>query len=111
MRMIGIFALILALGASTAAAETIDIGGVARTYITQFPGTKPAPLVVALHGNTQTGADMRTRTSWALVANRERFGVIFPDGLNHAWADLRPDTSAPAGRRPPAPTTSPSSSN
>ena len=101
MRMIGIFARILALGASTTAAETIDIGGVARTYITQFPGIKPAPLVVALHGNTQTGTDVRTRTSWALVANRERFGVIFPDGLNHAWADLRPDTKR-AGRAPPA---------
>ena len=101
--MIRIFAIILAiaLGPGMAKAETIDIGGVARTYLTQFPDSKPAPLVIALHGNTQTGADMRTRTSWALVANRERFGVIFPDGLNHAWADLRPDSKR-AGRVPPA---------
>ncbi len=71
-----------------------------RTFLTQFPDLKPAPLVIVLHGNTQTGADMKARTSWPLVANRERFGVIFPDGLNHAWADLRSDTKR-AGRVPP----------
>jgi polyhydroxybutyrate depolymerase len=100
--MIRIFAVILAVmfGAASAAAETIEIGGVARAFLTQFPDRKPAPLVIVLHGNTQTGADMKTRTSWPLVAKRERFGVIFPDGLNHAWADLRPDTKR-AGRVSP----------
>jgi polyhydroxybutyrate depolymerase len=95
------WSLAIVLGASAAAAETIEIGGVTRSYLTQFPETKPAPLVVVLHGNTQTGADMRTRTSWSLVASRERFGVIYPDGLNHAWADPRPDSKR-AGRAPPA---------
>ena len=93
--------LALALGTDVATAATIDIGGVTRSYISQFPVTKPAPLVVVLHGNTQTGADMKLRTSWSLVANRERFGVVYPDGLNHAWADLRLD-SRRAGRVPPA---------
>lgn len=93
--------LAIALGADVANAETIDIGGVTRNYISQFPETKPAPLVVVLHGNTQTGADMKLRTSWSLVASRERFAVVYPDGLNHAWADLRP-ASKRAGRVPPA---------
>ena len=93
--------LAVMLCAAAAGAETIDVGGAARSYLTQFPETKPAPLVIVLHGNTQTGADMRTRTSWSLVASRERFGVIYPDGLNRAWADLRPD-SRRAGRPPPA---------
>jgi polyhydroxybutyrate depolymerase len=95
------FAIPIALCAGTARAETIDVGGMARTYLAQFPDSRPAPLVIVLHGNTQTGADMRTRTSWSLVANRERFGVIYPDGLNRAWADLRPDSKR-AGRPPPA---------
>jgi polyhydroxybutyrate depolymerase len=90
----------IAFAAGPVAAETVEIGGVARTFLTQFPDVKPASLVIVLHGNTQTGADMKARTSWALVANRERFGVIFPDGLNHAWADLRPDTKR-ADRVPP----------
>jgi polyhydroxybutyrate depolymerase len=95
------YAIAIALCAGTARAETIDIGGVTRTYLTQFPDSRPAPLVIVLHGNTQIGADMRTRTSWSLVASRERFGVIYPDGLNRAWADLRPDSKR-AGRPPPA---------
>ena len=90
----------IAFGMATAAAETIEVGGVARTFLAQFPDAKPAPLVIVLHGNTQSGADMKARTSWPSVARRERFGVIFPDGLNHAWADLRPDTKR-AGRVPP----------
>lgn len=85
---------------SPALSDTIDINGVARTYIVQFADKKPAPLVIVLHGNTQTGNDMVTRTSWPAVARREHFGAVFPDGLNRAWADLRPDTNR-AGRAPP----------
>ena len=62
--------------------------------------TKPASLVIVLHGNTQTGSDIAKRTSWPAVARRENFSVVFPDGLNRAWADLRPGTKR-AGRAPP----------
>jgi polyhydroxybutyrate depolymerase len=100
--MIRIFALIgaLAFGASAALAERIDINGVTRTFTAQLPGTRLAPLVVVLHGNTQTGADMASRTSWPEIAKREHFGVVFPDGLNRAWADFRPNANR-AGRAPP----------
>ena len=99
--MIRFLALLLVLtGANAAAAETITVGKVSRQYTVRLPDTKPAPLVIVLHGNTQTGADMITRTAWPAVAKREGFGVVFPDGLNHSWADLRP-TSLRAGRIPP----------
>src|SRR5437868_5527423 len=102
LRMIRFVALLLVLTCASAAsaAETIAIGGVTRHYAAQLPTTKPAPLVIVLHGNTQTGADMTTRTAWPAVAKREGFGVVFPDGLNHSWADLRPNTLR-AGRVPP----------
>ena len=80
--------------------DSIGINGVTRTFTARLPDTRPAPLVIVLHGNTQTGADMVARTSWPDVAKRERFGVVFPDGLNRAWADLRP-TAKRAGRAPP----------
>jgi polyhydroxybutyrate depolymerase len=86
--------------ANPALADTLDVGGVTRTFTAQLPDTKPAPLVIVLHGNTQTGADMAERTSWPQVAKREHFGVVFPDGLNRAWADLRP-SSKRAGLAPP----------
>jgi polyhydroxybutyrate depolymerase len=81
--------------ASPALAESINVGGTARTFTAQLPAGKPAPLVIVLHGNAQSGEDVATRTSWPQVARREKFAVIFPDGLNRAWADLRPaDTRA-----------------
>ena len=86
--------------ATPAQAETLDVGGVTRTFTAQLPDTQPAPLVIVLHGNTQTGADMADRTSWPQVAKREHFGVVFPDGLNRAWADLRPSHKR-GGRLPP----------
>ena len=92
--------LFVLTGASAASAETIAIGGTTRHYAARLPDSKPAPLVIVLHGNTQTGADMITRTAWPAVAKREGFGVVFPDGLNHSWADLRPNNLR-AGRVPP----------
>jgi polyhydroxybutyrate depolymerase len=89
LRWAAVLAAICWIG--SAAAETITINGVTRTFTATLPDTKPAPLVIVLHGNTQTGEDMATRTSWPAVAKRERFGAVFPDGLNRAWADLRPN--------------------
>src|SRR6201988_4321445 len=88
------------LCATAAAAETIAIDGKPRSFTRQLPDKKPAPLVIVLHGNTQTGADMITRTAWPAVAQPEGFAVVFPDGLNHSWADLRPNNLR-AGRVPP----------
>jgi polyhydroxybutyrate depolymerase len=67
----------------------------------QLPSKRLVPLVVVLHGKTQRGADMMTRTAWPQVAKREGFAVVFPDGLNHAWADAR-TKAGPALRGPPA---------
>jgi polyhydroxybutyrate depolymerase len=85
---------------SAASAETIDVNGVKRSYTAQLPAKKPAPLVVVLHGKTQRGADMIARTAWPQVAKREGLAVVFPDGLNHAWADAR-TKAGPALRGPP----------
>jgi polyhydroxybutyrate depolymerase len=101
MRVSGLAIVLAITGWGTPAlSDTININGMARSYIVQPADLKPAPLVIVLHGNTQTGADMAKRTSWPAVAKRENFGVVFPDGLNRAWADLRPATKR-AGRAPP----------
>jgi len=96
---IGVFVAALA-AAQVASADTIDVNGAKRSYTVQSPATKPAPLVVVLHGKTQRGADMITRTAWPIVAKREGFAVVFPDGLNHAWADAR-TKAGPELRGPP----------
>ncbi|QIO31197.1 alpha/beta hydrolase family esterase [Bradyrhizobium sp. 1(2017)] len=97
---IATFVAALAAG-SAASADTIDINGVKRSYTAQLPARKPAPLVIVLHGKTQRGADMITRTAWPQIAKREGLAVVFPDGLNNAWADAR-TKAGPALRGPPA---------
>jgi polyhydroxybutyrate depolymerase len=92
---------LIVIATSVAGAGTFESGGVKRTYTAIIPTKTPAPLVLVLHGNTQQGEDMRTRTSWPDVARREGFAAVFPDGLNRAWADLRGDAGR-AGRSPPA---------
>ncbi len=101
MRLSGLaLGLAIACWGKPALSDTIDINGVARSYILQRADIRPAPLVVVLHGNTQNASAMVARTSWPAIARREHFGAVFPDGLNRAWADLRPDTRR-AGRAPP----------
>jgi len=85
---------------SPAWADTIDVNGVKRSYTAQLPAKKPAPLVIVLHGKTQRGADLVARTAWPQLAKREGLAVVFPDGLNHAWADAR-TKAGPALRGPP----------
>ncbi|MBR0856122.1 extracellular catalytic domain type 1 short-chain-length polyhydroxyalkanoate depolymerase [Bradyrhizobium liaoningense] len=96
---IGVLLAALA-AASVASADTTDVDGAKRSYTAQLPAKRPAPLVVVLHGKTQRGADMVARTAWPQVAKREGFAVVFPDGLNHAWADAR-TKAGPALRGPP----------
>jgi polyhydroxybutyrate depolymerase len=92
--------LAIACCAEPALSDSIGVNGVTRAFLAQLPDTKPAPLVIVLHGNTQTGAGVAERTSWPAVAKRERFGVVFPDGLNRAWADFRANANR-ASHAPP----------
>lgn len=96
-----LLALLLAC-AHAAHADELHIDGTTRTYSAIVPAHAHAlPLVLVLHGNTQQGRDVRARTSWAALAAREHFVVVFPDGLDRAWADLRtPDERL--GGSPPA---------
>ena len=100
-RWMRIAALLAGLAAApSASADTIDVNGVMRSYTAQLPAKRPAPLVIVLHGKTQRGADMITRTAWPLIAKRDGFGVAYPDGLNNSWADARPQERR-AGGGPP----------
>lgn len=99
VRLLGLL-LLVGLG-HVAAAESLTVNGQKRTYntVNLRPG-QAAPLVVVLHGNRQQGEDVEARSRWPELAAREGFGLVFPDGLNKAWADLRDDAER-AGQGPP----------
>ncbi len=64
-------------------------GGVQRNYIlhlpTGFSASDTLPLVLNLHGLTQTGQAQSTLSKFDVIADRERFIVVHPDGLNLSW--------------------------
>ncbi|MDR7486081.1 MAG: PHB depolymerase family esterase [Armatimonadota bacterium] len=73
--------------------HTIIFGGLTRTYRTYVPsgGAGPMPLLLALHGGGGSGAAMERLTQGGLnrLADRERFVVVYPDGVDRHWNDGR----------------------
>lgn len=63
--------------------------GALRAY-TYIPERLPqdAPLVVALHGCTQTAADFDHGTGWSQLADRHGFAVLFPEQQRSNNANL-----------------------
>jgi polyhydroxybutyrate depolymerase len=81
-------------------AQTIRVGDRDRTYLAYQPAhlASPLPLVVAFHGSTQTGAEMRVSTGFELerLADENGFLVVYPDGFGHNWNDCRRAANFPA---------------
>jgi polyhydroxybutyrate depolymerase len=64
--------------------ETVTVDGVARQYILHVPPghdpSKPAPLVMVLHGHGGSAGSMVKSTGWNTVADREGFIVAYLQG-------------------------------
>jgi polyhydroxybutyrate depolymerase len=67
--------------------QTVDVGGVTRKFILRVPTSvdtsKPAPLVVVLHGWTLSAKIAETYTGMTDQAEKSGFIVAFPDGLGN----------------------------
>ncbi|HEY1652473.1 MAG TPA: hypothetical protein VGG09_11380 [Acidimicrobiales bacterium] len=67
------------------AVESLDVGGLTRTFVS-VPGPGPdAPLLLALHGATGTGMDMAALSGLHTRAAAAGCAVIFPDGIGRVW--------------------------
>jgi len=64
-------------------------GGIERSYLLYVPpgynGTAPIPLVLNFHGLGSNGAEQHLYSRLVPLAERERFLVASPDGINRAW--------------------------
>jgi polyhydroxybutyrate depolymerase len=60
-----------------------------RVYFYYTPSdyspTQQLPLLVVLHGLTQTGGGVMDITNFNAIAEQEKFIVVYPSGLNNAW--------------------------
>lgn len=72
---------------------TLEHGGRERSYIVHVPAglEHPAPMVVALHGGGGTGKGFQEQNGMDVVADREGFLVVYPEGTGvlpnrlHTW--------------------------
>ena len=74
-------------GRTTTTALTVD--GQRRTYRLHQPrpSTAPVPLVVVLHGAGATAREVERRYHWDRLADRRRFVVAYPQGVDRRWDD------------------------
>jgi polyhydroxybutyrate depolymerase len=82
---------------------SVQVGELTRTYVSYTPQTLPddAPLLVVLHGSTQTGGTIRAKTGYEFdrLADKNRFLVVYPNGYMKHWNDCRKKASYTARRR------------
>jgi polyhydroxybutyrate depolymerase len=72
--------------------RTIQVDGLTRRYVLHVPpglGGDPAPLVLVFHGGGGTGPGTERLTRFSALADRERFLVAYPEGIEHNWNDGR----------------------
>jgi polyhydroxybutyrate depolymerase len=78
---------------STARRRHISVGGLERSYLVQpAPGARGAgrlPVVVLLHGGTQSAEDVWRETSLPTLGAREGFLVVAPEAFERHWNDVR----------------------
>ncbi|GAA1790773.1 PHB depolymerase family esterase [Planosporangium flavigriseum] len=79
--------------------HTLMVDGKERSYLLRRPAglpSRPAPLVVMLHGAVGTGEQAESSYGWDGQADRGGFLVAYPDGIGRAWAVSRDCCGAPA---------------
>lgn len=82
------------------AAPAVSEGRTRRRYVIHVPlgyvSSAPTPLVLYFHGAGQSAADADTSSGWSELADRDRFLVVYPQGLPFgvggpvAWASAGP---------------------
>ena len=88
--------------AGTLARQTLAVKGMERSFLVYTPKSlKPnAPLLFVFHGSGGDGEGMRevTANEFELLADRDGFIVIYPDGYQATWNDCRKGSPQPARR-------------
>ena len=71
----------------------LEVGGRDRSFCFYLPRSveRHPALLLVLHGSTMDGAAMRRQTLYGfdVIADREGFIVVYPDGYENHWNDCR----------------------
>ena len=84
----------------TSSAGSLESGGIERAYRIYVPdsydGTKPVPLVVAIHFGGGNAGILERLSGLNAVADKQGFIVVYPEGYRTAWGG--PDLVTPSVR-------------
>ncbi|OGQ17134.1 MAG: hypothetical protein A2138_23755 [Deltaproteobacteria bacterium RBG_16_71_12] len=82
------------------ALSAITVGGVERTYQLYVPdgAAAKAPLVVVLHGRLGSAEQVRRHAGFDDEARKRGALVLYPNGIDRRWNDLRQLTLEPSKR-------------
>lgn len=92
-----------AVGTSpTSTMRTVRAGGLEREFLVHVPPALPAdravPLVLVFHGGGGTAEGAARLTGFNDLADRDRFIVVYPQGIGRSWNDGR-ETQVSQARR------------
>jgi polyhydroxybutyrate depolymerase len=73
------------------ASQSLDVGGVTRSYVVHVPQrpTAKMPLLLVFHGGGGRGRGMVRLTGLDALSDRYGIVVVYPDGLQRQWNDGR----------------------
>jgi polyhydroxybutyrate depolymerase len=73
--------------------KTINVNGIVRNYNVFVPTNlakdKKVPLVLMFHGGKSNAINIEKYSKFSDLAEREKFIVVYPDGINENWNDGR----------------------
>jgi poly(3-hydroxybutyrate) depolymerase len=85
-KSITIFLVLFLFNSSFSQIDSMQIGNLWRTFIVYAPnGISNPPLVVNMHGLGSNASQQRIYTQFDVIANREKFIVVYPNGINNSW--------------------------
>ena len=79
--------------------RALNVGGVNRVFWVYVPSgyaDAAVPLVVVLHAEMGTAAQVEALSNFDAIAEREGFIVAYPEGVNRQWNDGRVQTGGAA---------------
>jgi len=81
--------------------EQIKVDGITRQFVTYIPSVKDTgykiPILISLHGRLGTGQRMMAFADFRPIAEKEKFIVVCPDGIDRSWNDGRPTPAQKKG--------------
>ena len=89
LRLIASVLLLMSQKINAQTAHSFQHNGINRTFTVYRPAVAPAgekiPLLLSLHGFTQTGPQMMNYSQFNNLATQHGFMVVYPNGINTSW--------------------------